>query len=243
MSNCRSSLLHVFPAGSRQLCDCKFDVVIIDEATQALEAVYWISIFKARNLILADNPMQLPPAILSIDKHRKKISGTVISQKSTSTADDQKKSRESRSSKPRLCEEDETTLFDRLERMYGPDIKHLLKVQYRFSRMLYASKLVSGMQGREKEAVIISLARSNDKVRFVLFTVLSIERSSAKSVTAITSLLKTHPTASLTCTHIFRFVISPAQDLSLDVTQHTKLNIKSPDDRCFTILHPDQYPL
>ncbi|KAG2347084.1 P-loop containing nucleoside triphosphate hydrolase protein [Suillus weaverae] len=190
-------------AGSRQLRDHKFDVVIIDEATQALEAVCWIPIFKARKLILAGDPMQLPPTILSIDKHRKKISGTVISQKSTSTADDQKKSRASRASKPQLPEEDEgtslsdadseaesvkgdeimaqdatievseggsqpnakpetrtrkeakertglrpprtleTTLFDRLERMYGPDIKRLLNVQYRFSRMLYASKLVS----------------------------------------------------------------------------------------------------
>lgn len=198
-------------AGSWQLRDHKFDVVIIDEATQALEAVCWIPIFKARKVILAGDPMQLPPTIISIDKHKKKTSGTATLKKSASTvdADDQKTSGESTASKPPLPEEDEgtspsdansdvesikgdeimvqdttievseggskpntkrktqkkakkrtglrpprtleTTLFDRLERMYGPDIKRLLNVQYRMhsqicqfpSKTLYASKLVS----------------------------------------------------------------------------------------------------
>lgn len=196
-------------AGSRQLRDHTFDVVIIDEATQALEAVCWIPIFKAKKLILAGDPMQLPPTILSIDKHKKNASGTATPKKNASTVNDQKKSRESTASKPQLPEEDEgtslsdtdseagsvkgdeimaqdttvevsegsqpnlkpetktrkdakkrtglrpprtleTTLFDRLERMYGPDIKRLLNVQYRMhsqicqfpSKTLYASKLV-----------------------------------------------------------------------------------------------------
>ncbi|KIK46042.1 hypothetical protein CY34DRAFT_464858 [Suillus luteus UH-Slu-Lm8-n1] len=198
-------------AGSRQLRDHRFDVVIIDEATQALEAVCWIPIFKARKVILAGDPMQLPPTILSIDKQKKKTSGIATSKKSANTADDQKTSQESTASKPQLPEEDEgtshsdadsevesikgddimaqdatievsqgesrpktktqrktqkkakkraglrpprtleTTLFDRLERMYGPDIKRLLNIQYRMhsqicqfpSQTLYASKLVS----------------------------------------------------------------------------------------------------
>ncbi|KAG0698331.1 AAA domain-containing protein [Suillus ampliporus] len=200
-------------AGGRQLRDHKFDVVIIDEATQALEAVCWIPIFKARKLILAGDPMQLPPTILSIEKHDKKTTGTAASkksEKSAAAADGQNKSQESTASQPQLPEEDEstssdtdsgaesikgdeimaqdaaiessteagsqpkeepkriqkkanrrtglrpprtleTTLFDRLERMYGPDIKRLLNVQYRMhsqicqfpSKTLYASKLVS----------------------------------------------------------------------------------------------------
>ncbi|KAG2136029.1 AAA domain-containing protein [Suillus clintonianus] len=198
-------------AGGRQLRDHKFDVVIIDEATQALEAVCWIPILKARKLILAGDPMQLPPTILSIDKHDKKTPKTVTPKKNESTVDDQKKSQESATSKSQLPEPEEgedaspsdadseaesvkgdetmaqdatlevfgagsqhnlaertqkktkkrtglrpprtleTTLFDRLERMYGPDIKRLLNVQYRMhsqicqfpSKTLYASKLVS----------------------------------------------------------------------------------------------------
>ncbi|KAG2130091.1 AAA domain-containing protein [Suillus cothurnatus] len=156
-------------AGSRQLRDHKFDVVIIDEATQALEAVCWIPIFKARKLILAGDPMQLPPTILSIDKHKKKTLGTATPKKSASTVNVQEKSRESTASKPQLPEEDESTSLgdadsevesikgdeimaqDATIEMYGPDIKRLLNVQYRMhsqicqfpSKTLYASKLVS----------------------------------------------------------------------------------------------------
>ncbi|KAH6903121.1 DNA helicase [Coprinopsis sp. MPI-PUGE-AT-0042] len=49
-----------------------FDVVIVDEATQAMEAVTWVPIFKAKKLILAGDPMQLPPTVLSLDAERKK---------------------------------------------------------------------------------------------------------------------------------------------------------------------------
>lgn len=137
--------------------------------------------------------MQLPPTILSNDKHGKKPEVTVTSKKnaksSASTANGEKKSQEPTASKPQheeggdtspsdadsdtgsvtgdeIMEQDtvievsteagsqpkeskgaqkkvkkrtglrpprtlETTLFDRLERMYGPDIKRLLNIQYR----------------------------------------------------------------------------------------------------------------
>ncbi|KAG8845639.1 hypothetical protein FRB96_002307 [Tulasnella sp. 330] len=58
-------------AGGRQLLNAQFDILIIDEATQALEAVCWIPILKAKKLILAGDPLQLPPTILSMDKDRK----------------------------------------------------------------------------------------------------------------------------------------------------------------------------
>ncbi|KAF8062300.1 P-loop containing nucleoside triphosphate hydrolase protein [Lyophyllum atratum] len=133
-------------AGGRQLWNHDFDVLIIDEATQALEAVCWIPIFKAKKLILAGDPMQLPPTILSINDDRKR-----------KAKDDAAKSKRDRASPkirqpvlepPRTLE---TTLFDRLEKMYGSSIKRMLNIQYRMhsqicafpSKVLYSSKLTS----------------------------------------------------------------------------------------------------
>lgn len=46
-------------AGSRQLNNLLFDVCIVDEATQAVEAVCWVPILKSRKLILAGDPQQV----------------------------------------------------------------------------------------------------------------------------------------------------------------------------------------
>ncbi|KAF8960877.1 AAA domain-containing protein [Flammula alnicola] len=193
LSTCHSS-------GGRQLYNQEFDVVIIDEATQALEAVCWIPIFKANKLILAGDPMQLPPTILSIDDKKSKKKAAATSQsnskstipvskkpvkskdaptaKSTipteisaggdsesdsseeSGSEDMDLAKESASlslnSKPRVIKllpprTLETTLFDRLESMYGSSIKRMLEVQYRMheqicafpSKTLYSNKLKS----------------------------------------------------------------------------------------------------
>ncbi|KAN0094675.1 AAA domain containing protein [Tylopilus felleus] len=206
-------------AGGRQLRDHIFDAVIIDEATQAVEAVCWVPVFKGKKLILAGDPMQLPPTILSLDKHEKKNNQAKSPEKqrkngsenkgaptkfseldkskgplTSSTADGQEdetalssetgsdsdsesvrgdaviaedttvppaetpenptdRPKKKSSSRPGLRPPRtlETTLFNRLERMYGPGIKRLLNVQYRMhalicqfpSKTLYASKLKS----------------------------------------------------------------------------------------------------
>ena len=150
--------------------------------------VCWIPIFKAQKLILAGDPMQLPPTIISIDKNRKEKSQGKISSESkaasakrssTSTPkppgkpadevakgeddDDEASADEGQAgssddegdpaltvdpdeplkstpkdprkagSKPVLRPPRtlETTLFERLEKMYGPGIKRMLTVQYR----------------------------------------------------------------------------------------------------------------
>ncbi|KAF8556616.1 P-loop containing nucleoside triphosphate hydrolase protein [Imleria badia] len=135
-------------AGGRQLRDHTFDVVIIDEATQAVEAVCWVPIFKGKKLILAGDPMQLPPTILSLDKKKDKQAKSSEKQRKDGLESEKKSSKRSGLRPPRTLE---TTLFDRLERMYGPGIKRLLNVQYRMhaqicqfpSKTLYASKLKS----------------------------------------------------------------------------------------------------
>ncbi|KAL1701331.1 P-loop containing nucleoside triphosphate hydrolase protein [Schizophyllum commune] len=141
-------------AGNRQLRSLDFDTVIIDEATQAVEAVCWVPIFKAKKLILAGDPMQLPPTILSIDKKGKdKRAGKdkPATAKDPKTKNDKPETATQRTRTPVLRPPRtlETTLFDRLEKMHGPSIKRMLKVQYRMhedicafpSKALYGGKL------------------------------------------------------------------------------------------------------
>ncbi|KAJ7076414.1 AAA domain-containing protein [Mycena epipterygia] len=139
-------------AGGRQLRNHEFDVVIIDEATQALEAVCWIPILKAKKLILAGDPMQLPPTVLSVDSHKKSdnseqsSSSDVDAEPSTdkpktppiASSHAQEKSAVPKKRVPILRSPRtlETTLFDRLEKMYGSSIKRMLQT-------LYGSKLTS----------------------------------------------------------------------------------------------------
>ena len=47
------------------LPDSHFDMVVIDECAQALEASCWIPLLKARKCILAGDHKQLPPTIVS----------------------------------------------------------------------------------------------------------------------------------------------------------------------------------
>ncbi|KAI9432929.1 P-loop containing nucleoside triphosphate hydrolase protein [Lactarius indigo] len=153
LSTCHSS-------GGHQLRNQEFDVVIIDEATQALEAVCWVPIFKAKKLILAGDPKQLPPTVLSLrgnvslDQHPPASKVDTPSSASGNDdslpqsdegpgADDSKNlpAPETPSGSERaqgfcyrgltLPRTLELTMFERLEIMYGPAIKKMLTVQYR----------------------------------------------------------------------------------------------------------------
>lgn len=50
---------------SQVLRDRKFDLVIIDEASQAIEPACWIPILRAERLVLAGDHCQLPPTVVS----------------------------------------------------------------------------------------------------------------------------------------------------------------------------------
>src|SRR5208282_5981038 len=52
-------------SGGRELMGQNWDVVIIDEASQALEAQSWIPLLSARKVILAGDHLQLPPTVKS----------------------------------------------------------------------------------------------------------------------------------------------------------------------------------
>eukprot|EP00850_Spirogloea_muscicola_P021969 SM000270S10366 [mRNA] locus=s270:136584:140629:+ [translate_table: standard] len=55
---------------SRHLHEVTFDVIIIDEAAQALEAASWIALLKGRRCVLAGDHLQLPPTVLSKEAER-----------------------------------------------------------------------------------------------------------------------------------------------------------------------------
>ncbi|PVH85867.1 P-loop containing nucleoside triphosphate hydrolase protein [Cadophora sp. DSE1049] len=119
-------------AGGFQTKDEVFDVVIIDEASQALEAQCWVPLLRASKVVLAGDHLQLPPTIKALNSKTKKskTSDTEGTIKGMTL---------------------ETTLFDRLLKLHGPGIKRMLTTQYRMhekimrfpSDEMYESKLVA----------------------------------------------------------------------------------------------------
>ncbi|KAK5658819.1 hypothetical protein OQA88_1631 [Cercophora sp. LCS_1] len=122
-------------AGGFQLRAEEFDVVIIDEASQALEAQCWVPLLSAKKAVLAGDHLQLPPTIKSLNlktkpKEAPKKGGVSL----------------------------ETTLFDRLLALHGPAIKRMLTTQYRMhekimrfpSDELYESKLIAADAVKER---------------------------------------------------------------------------------------------
>ncbi|MCJ1317025.1 hypothetical protein MMC15_002346 [Xylographa vitiligo] len=122
-------------SGGFQLRHQQFDVVIIDEASQALEAQCWVALLAARKVVLAGDHLQLPPTIMSLN---------------TKSSADKGKSKDDQ---PKVVDKMtlETTLFDRLLALHGPSIKRMLTTQYRMhekimrfpSDELYESKLIA----------------------------------------------------------------------------------------------------
>ncbi|KAJ2105889.1 hypothetical protein IW146_008027 [Coemansia sp. RSA 922] len=115
--------------GSRDLAQNSgtFDVVIVDEATQAIEGECWIAALKAPKLILAGDHLQLPPTVKSIDNSKPKTSRRLD------------------------CRLLQVTLFERMLSKHGGTVACMLQTQYRMhadiakvpSESLYESKLVA----------------------------------------------------------------------------------------------------
>lgn len=70
LDSCQVVLCTLNMAGGSILKDRAFDVVIIDEAGQALEAETWIALLKAERAVLAGDHLQLPPTISSAEAGR-----------------------------------------------------------------------------------------------------------------------------------------------------------------------------
>ncbi|OIW35059.1 DNA helicase [Coniochaeta ligniaria NRRL 30616] len=118
-------------SGGYQVRGEQFDVVIIDEASQALEAQCWVALLSAKKAVCAGDHLQLPPTIKSLNSKSKP-----------------KKPKDGEAATGTGLE---TTLFDRLLALHGPSIKRMLTTQYRMhekimrfpSDELYEGKLVA----------------------------------------------------------------------------------------------------
>lgn len=88
-------------AGSELLKDYIFDIVCIDEATQATEPESLIPLIKGRKWVFAGDHQQLPPTVKSEHAAALKVS-----------------------------------LFERLLALNGPEISHLLSIQYRMHEQI-----------------------------------------------------------------------------------------------------------
>jgi DNA polymerase alpha-associated DNA helicase A len=131
-------------AGGFHLKNEKFDAVIIDEASQALEAQCWVPLIGAGKVVLAGDHLQLPPTIKSLSQEKPK--------KSKSKRDG------GAGEKAGLDMTLETTLFDRLLALHGPGVKRMLTTQYRMhekimrfpSDELYEGKLIAAESAKAR---------------------------------------------------------------------------------------------
>ena len=148
-------------AGGFQLKNEQFDVVLVDEASQALEAQCWIPVLGtgAPKLVLAGDHLQLPPTIKSLNTKQTKV---VAAKGEKGSVDDiaegvskvEVEERKSTKVAKQAKEDDvklEVTLFDRLLTLHGNKIKRMLTTQYRMhesimafpSAALYDGKLIA----------------------------------------------------------------------------------------------------
>ena len=143
-------------AGGFHLKGQEFDVVIVDEASQALEAQCWVPLLsvKAGKLVLAGDHLQLPPTIKSLNVKEKEVKESAKEKDGGKAAMDKDGAKRSEKDIAKDVVKGitlETTLFDRLLALHGPSIKRMLTTQYRMhekimtfpSQELYESKLIA----------------------------------------------------------------------------------------------------
>lgn len=136
-------------AGGYQLRNEEFDVVIIDEASQALEAQCWVPLLAAKKAVCAGDHLQLPPTIKSLNSK-----ATKNKKKEKESGKDEDSGATAATTSATL----ETTLFDRLLSLHGPSIKRMLTTQYRMherimrfpSDELYDGELVAAEAVKER---------------------------------------------------------------------------------------------
>ncbi|KAJ1910320.1 hypothetical protein H4219_006238, partial [Mycoemilia scoparia] len=117
-----------------------FDVLIIDEASQCVEAESWIPLPKVSKLILAGDHRQLPPTI----KSQKTVAASLKPPPSASSSltngkkdgNGNKTTTTTANMKLGPKASLELTLFDRMLDMYGSGVTKMLTIQYRMNEQI-----------------------------------------------------------------------------------------------------------
>ncbi|XP_020273755.1 DNA-binding protein SMUBP-2 [Asparagus officinalis] len=78
MKNADVILTTLTGAFSHKLDTNTFDLVIIDEAAQALEVACWMALLKGSRCILAGDHLQLPPTVQSVEAEKKGLGKTLF---------------------------------------------------------------------------------------------------------------------------------------------------------------------
>ncbi|XP_043120975.1 DNA-binding protein SMUBP-2 isoform X2 [Puntigrus tetrazona] len=156
-----------------------FDLVVIDECAQALESSCWIALLKARKCILAGDYKQLPPTIKSqrdlagvADVEETRIPLLLIDTagcglNEMEDTDEQSKGNQGEVDIVALHVKSLTEAGVRVKDIaiiapYNLQVDLLRqKLSHKYAEL--EIKSVDGFQGREKEAVVLSLVRSNRK--------------------------------------------------------------------------------
>ncbi|XHG09849.1 hypothetical protein AWENTII_012886 [Aspergillus wentii] len=164
-------------AGGHQLKNQKFDVVIIDEASQALEAQCWIPLLSASKVVLAGDHLQLPPTVKSTVQKSKDAATRGKTKTGTPDVKDEAGNPGDKEVTKNISLE--KTLFDRLLSLHGTGIKRMLTTQYRMhekimkfpSNELYESKLIAGeaVKARLLQALPYEVEETDDTREPVVF--------------------------------------------------------------------------
>ena len=140
----------------RGVGDRQFDLVVIDEAAQAIEPACWIPLLRAGRVVLAGDHCQLPPTIIDTAgaSYDEELEPDAESRRNPSEAELVGRQVQA------LLEAGSLPHELAVIAPYAAQVR-LLRDQLRIDGLEIDT--VDGFQGREKEAVIISLVRSNTK--------------------------------------------------------------------------------
>ncbi|RLN40592.1 DNA-binding protein SMUBP-2 isoform X1 [Panicum miliaceum] len=174
-------------ASSKKLNGITFDLVVIDEAAQALEVACWIALLKGPRCILAGDHLQLPPTIQSVEAEKKGMGKTLFERLTEAYGEEITSMLTVQCDMEEVKDEEESTMNEGEAAVSIAHAKLLVESGVHASDVgiitPYAAQVtclkmmrnkdaklkdleistVDGFQGREKEAIIISMVRSNSK--------------------------------------------------------------------------------